>query len=139
MYNYITVLNNINCKNCTIEDDFFQNHFAVKYTNRRENTQHSQFHKTLPKSSLPKYWISVRFYEMGDANKWSDLQNNETIKHKVSSPLIGQIIIFFNSRIYKKILTSYWPNIVVVLFCKFDLNESFTDPWPLWKLWKTSK
>ena len=23
------------------------------------------FHKTLPKSSLQMYWISVRFYEMG--------------------------------------------------------------------------
>ena len=27
---------------------------------------YSQFHKTLPKSSLPMHWISVRFYEMGD-------------------------------------------------------------------------
>ena len=27
---------------------------------------YSQFHKTLPKSSLQMHWISVRFYEMGD-------------------------------------------------------------------------
>ena len=25
------------------------------------------FHKTLPKSSLQIYWISVRFYEMGNS------------------------------------------------------------------------
>ena len=27
---------------------------------------YSEFHKTLPKSSLQMHWISVRFYEMGD-------------------------------------------------------------------------
>ena len=27
---------------------------------------YSQFHKTLPISSLQMHWISVRFYEMGD-------------------------------------------------------------------------
>ena len=30
---------------------------------------YSQFHKTLPKSSLQMHWISVRFYEMGDSRK----------------------------------------------------------------------
>ena len=28
---------------------------------------YSQFHKTLPKSSLQMDWISVRFFEMGDS------------------------------------------------------------------------
>ena len=28
---------------------------------------YSQFHKTLPKSSYQMYWISVRFYDMGDS------------------------------------------------------------------------
>ena len=28
---------------------------------------YSQFHKTLPKSSLQLHWISVRLYEMGDS------------------------------------------------------------------------
>ena len=28
---------------------------------------YSQFHKTLPKSSLQMHWISVRFYGMGDS------------------------------------------------------------------------
>ena len=28
---------------------------------------YSQFHKTLPRSSLQMHWISVRFYEMGDS------------------------------------------------------------------------
>ena len=28
--------------------------------------KYSQFHKTLPRSSLQIHWISERFYEMGD-------------------------------------------------------------------------
>ena len=31
---------------------------------------YSQFHKTLPKSSLQMHWISVRFYEMGDTQNF---------------------------------------------------------------------
>ena len=29
---------------------------------------YSQFHKTLPKSSYQMYWISVRFYDIGDVH-----------------------------------------------------------------------
>ena len=37
------------------------------YINNFENCfNHSQFQKTLPKSSLQMHWIPVRFYEMGD-------------------------------------------------------------------------
>ena len=33
------------------------------------DVDYSQFHKTLPKSSLQMHWISVRFYEMGDISE----------------------------------------------------------------------
>ena len=31
--------------------------------------KYSQFHKTLPKSSLQMQWFSARFYEMGDMSQ----------------------------------------------------------------------
>ena len=37
---------------------------------------YSQFHKTLPKSSLGMHWISVRFYEMGDTTKRHNILGN---------------------------------------------------------------
>ena len=40
---------------------YFNTNFQIM-----EDVKCSLFHKTLPKSSLPMHWISVRFYEMGD-------------------------------------------------------------------------
>ena len=38
----------------------------LDYTSSLVLLMYSQFHKTLPKSSLQMHRISVRFYEMGD-------------------------------------------------------------------------
>ena len=37
---------------------------------------YSQFHKTLPISSLQMHWISVEFYEMGDISQGYRIKNN---------------------------------------------------------------
>ena len=39
---------------------------VVNYISVVDNLTYIQFHKTFPRSSLQKHWISVRFYEMGD-------------------------------------------------------------------------
>ena len=61
-----------------LEEDFFLDSSKVIcsiYVKRNcswDDGIYSQFHKTLPWSSLQIHWISVRFYEMGDIkNPWT--------------------------------------------------------------------
>ena len=41
---------------------------VADFLSRVVSFTYSQFHKTLPRSSLQMHWISERFYEMGDIN-----------------------------------------------------------------------
>ena len=42
----------------------------LMWIEKYKKRNYSQFHKTLPKSSLQKHWIWGRFYEMGDSEKY---------------------------------------------------------------------
>ena len=53
------------------------------------NLTYSLFHKTLPRSSIKVYWISVRFYEMGVI-----CAINNGLTHKtLLRPLYGLVLL----------------------------------------------